>query len=321
MDLLATLNRTFGVRVTPSQFNAAPTIAGLANCISVAGLPDGNARAANGPHPQLIVVRDGNDEPPLVCLHPAGGAVTAYMTLRTALSGNRPILAIQSRATADAGAEFGTIDEMARCYSELLLGVRGGTVSLFGWSLGGVLAHAVGAVLEDRGLRVEQVGMVDPPEPGAAISRRIDDLAVTAIVYDNTPNPPAPEVWAEAVQTIVASGRPERMLAECEARGFLPAGLLSSTEFQNARALYTAHAQSIVGYVPQRTILAPVSIWWAVSRPGSRWARCTAGRFKDRVVGGSHYTIMKPPFLQSILSEFESQRDLFSRLCVEKGTN
>jgi thioesterase domain-containing protein/acyl carrier protein len=302
IELLGNIARTFAVRLAPSDFNAAPTLAALAERILVAA-----SKPANGAGgPRIVTIREGSAGTPVVCFHPAGGHVTGYMGLRGLVPGRHSIFAVQSRAVASGEPEFGTVEQMAEAYVERLASLGCGSVRLFGWSLGGVIAHEVAAVLEQQGVTVTGVGMVDPPEPGANLDVGESMLAVTGIVYDHNPAAPALGELRKLVAELDRSERPTReWLAQCEARGLLPAGSVTAEEFERAWTLYRAHARLTAPFVP-RSIRAPVQLWWASRRERSSWPGSTSGEVRERLIGGSHYTIMRMPWVQPIAESLQS---------------
>jgi len=221
------------------------------------------------------------------------------MGLRGLVPGANPILAVQSRAVASGEPEFGTVEQMAEAYVERLASLGCESVRLFGWSLGGVIAHAVAAVLEQRRVTVTGVGMVDPPEPGANLDVGESILAVTGIVYDHNPAAALGEI-RRLVAELGCTERPTReWLAQCEARGLLPTGAVTAEEFERAWTLYRAHARLIAAFAP-RPIRSPVELWWASRRERSSWPGSTSGEVRERLIGGSHYTIMRMPWVQPI---------------------
>jgi thioesterase domain-containing protein len=230
------------------------------------------------------------------------------MGLRALAPGANPILAVQSRAISSSEPEFGTVEQMAAAYVERLVSLRCGPMRLFGWSLGGVVAHAVAAVLEQQGVTVAGVGMVDPPEPGANLDVGESMLAVTGIVYDHNPAAPPLGDLRKLVSEVGCTARPTReWLTQCEARGLLPRGAVTAEEFERAWTLYHAHARLIAAFSP-RPIRAPVQLWWASRRERSGWPESTSGAVRERLIGGSHYTIMRMPWVQTIAEELQSTR-------------
>jgi thioesterase domain-containing protein len=223
------------------------------------------------------------------------------MGLRGLVPGSSAIFAVQSRALVSDEPEVGAVAQMAEAYAELVASLGASPVRLFGWSLGGVIAHAVAAVLEGR-VSVHSVGMVDPPEPGMGVGVHENVMALTGIVRDRNPAA-APGALKDLVADAGSKHRPVReWLAECEARDLLPARAVTADEFERAWHLYRAHARLIAEFSP-RPIEAPLQLWWAQRRASSRWVGSTYGTVRERLVGGTHYTIMRMPSVQAIAEE------------------
>nr|WP_071926399.1 non-ribosomal peptide synthetase [Nocardia mangyaensis] len=99
---------------------------------------------------------------PLFCIHPMYGLSWCYAGLAQYLPARRPIFGLQSPALSEAGYLPGTLAEMARRYAaEIRAEQPHGPYRLMGWSLGGVLAHAVATELQASGERVSLLAMLD----------------------------------------------------------------------------------------------------------------------------------------------------------------
>jgi acyl-CoA synthetase (AMP-forming)/AMP-acid ligase II/3-oxoacyl-(acyl-carrier-protein) synthase/thioesterase domain-containing protein/aryl carrier-like protein len=302
MRLLIDIRRVFGAALTPAEFNENPSVAGLEEAVARARDRTAPNRRAPRSGPRLVTIRAGSAEPALVCFHPAGGHVTPYMELRnTEAAADRPVIAVQSRAVSAEQDEYASVDEMARAYAELVRTYYPGAVELFGWSLGGVVAHAVAAILETAGVSVVRVGMVDPPEPAMELGVDADSLAVLGIVHDYNP---AVRSGAKLRAVLELAGvlSSERVLELCESAGLLPPGVLSVAAFAKAQQLYRAHARLVESYDPA-PIAAPLTLWWASRRESSRWLDQSRTRVRACVVGGTHYTIIRPPRVLEIARE------------------
>jgi thioesterase domain-containing protein len=224
------------------------------------------------------------------------------MSLRRLVPGGCAIFAVQSRAVAGSETEFGSVEDMAQAYAKVITSRGHGSVRLFGWSLGGMVAHAVAAVLEQRQVAVRSVGMVDPPEPASDEGMHENALALTGIVYDHNPSAD-PRLLTNLAAQAASACRPAReWLAECEACRLLPEGAVTADEFERSWNLYRAHARLVARFSP-RPIRAPLQLWWAASRTHSRWAGSTSGAIRERRMGGSHYAIIRVPLLQAIAEE------------------
>ncbi len=119
----------------------------------------------------LPLRREGVGEP-LFCVHPVGGIAWSFAGL--AASVDRPLYGLQSPALREQELP-GDIEQWARRYVDAIRSVQpDGPYHLLGWSLGGVLAHAVAVRLQDEGDEVallavmdSRLGEVDDSEPVA----------------------------------------------------------------------------------------------------------------------------------------------------------
>ncbi|WP_202369701.1 non-ribosomal peptide synthase/polyketide synthase [Pseudomonas sp. MWU318] len=114
---------------------------------------------------------------PLFCLHAGFGTVFDYEPLARRLSGQRQLLAIQSRMLLDPAFNDTSLQEMASDYlAQIRQKQPQGPYHLLGWSLGGTLAMLIAAQLEQAGQQVKFVGLVDSFVPSAAVDAgAVDD--------------------------------------------------------------------------------------------------------------------------------------------------
>ncbi|MFJ7213483.1 amino acid adenylation domain-containing protein [Amycolatopsis sp. NPDC098790] len=127
---------------------AATTVRGLAHLVRHGGDPE--------PDDCLVALPGGGAGPPLFCVHPAGGSVLGYREL--AASPELPCAVHGFQAPPpDDGAEQ-TVEHLAGRYATRLRRTRpDGPLLLLGWSMGGLVALEVAALLTAIG---EQPGMV-----------------------------------------------------------------------------------------------------------------------------------------------------------------
>ncbi|WP_405147638.1 non-ribosomal peptide synthase/polyketide synthase [Nocardia salmonicida] len=110
----------------------------------------------------LLPLRAGGTGAPLFCIHPVGGVSWSFAGLTRHLDPQRPIYGLQSPAlTADEPLPA-SIDDWAERYIAAIREVQPeGPYHLLGWSLGGLLAHAVATGLQADGAQVAQLAMMD----------------------------------------------------------------------------------------------------------------------------------------------------------------
>ncbi|BEK92864.1 non-ribosomal peptide synthase/polyketide synthase [Nocardia seriolae] len=133
----------------------------------------------------LPLRREGSAEP-LFCIHPVGGVSWSFAGLGAYLDQDRPIYGLQSPALKADGVLPDSIEDWAEVYVSAIRSVQpSGPYHLLGWSLGGVLAHAVAVRLQREGEQVALLGMLDSflgetagaaEDPGAEIADLLGGL-------------------------------------------------------------------------------------------------------------------------------------------------
>ncbi|SDE84490.1 amino acid adenylation domain-containing protein [Salipiger thiooxidans] len=117
---------------------------------------------------------------PLFAVHPAGGLAWCYRSLALALPGV-PVVGLQSPLLDPDTPSPASLGALAQRYMDRVEALQPqGPLTLLGWSLGGIIAHAMAAEAERRGREVARLVLLDAypsdcwrnePEPddGAAL--------------------------------------------------------------------------------------------------------------------------------------------------------
>lgn len=156
-EMAARFPQLFGVELSLGTFFHAPTIAGLAEVIKR------SAHTPNDPLQALLPLRAGTaGTAPLFCIHPVIGLGWSYLTLLGQLDPQWPVYALQSPALSDPQHRPESIEAIAHDYLTRLRSVQPkGPYRLIGWSLGGLIAHAIAVALHALGEEVELLAMLD----------------------------------------------------------------------------------------------------------------------------------------------------------------
>ena len=157
--VLAGVRNARGIDLGAGALFSRPTVAGLAAVIDDhhAGARGGVLDEAHGLEPLLTLASDpdspGGRGAPLYCVHPAGGIAWCYRELARALQPPRRVVGLQAPALRDARWLPDSLDEMASSYVDALLEAHeeGEPVHLLGWSVGGIIAHAMALRLRELG--------------------------------------------------------------------------------------------------------------------------------------------------------------------------
>nr|WP_245553364.1 non-ribosomal peptide synthetase [Nocardia veterana] len=153
-SLVARLGTTLGRRVPVLTLFTASTPAAL-----LAELDAGAGIDADAAFDVLLPLRRNGFGEPLFCIHPVGGVAWSFAGLAAVIE--RPLYGLQSPALSGASLP-GSVEEWAGHYVAAIRSVQPeGPYHLLGWSLGGVLAHAVAVRLQDEGEQVALLAVMD----------------------------------------------------------------------------------------------------------------------------------------------------------------
>lgn len=183
--LASQVSEATGVELGIADVFAAPTVRELAARVTAAGAAEagaGASRAGAGaeaadPFGPLLTLRRHASGTPVFCFHPAGGLGWSYAGLLPRLERDRGVYALQSPGLTcpeQRPASLAEAAERAADAVQQVLAQTGGSAEgagdsedgaleadLVGWSVGGVLAQAVGVVLERRGVRTRRLVLMD----------------------------------------------------------------------------------------------------------------------------------------------------------------
>lgn len=262
-------------------------------------------------HRHLIELLPGRcDEPPLVCVHPLGGDVLVYRELANALPAGTPVYGVLDGATDPAArTTWASPEEMAGAYARELASVLGPEgCRLVGWSLGGLIAHAVAAALENLGVPVVFLAIWDAGASPVRSNRPAApdwSVGAMAVVEAMAPVDATPLTgWQrDKVRTRLA-GEPDgafgdRILdAAQSAWGFRP-GTPGRAVAERA-VVCALHHWLFTGWRPG-VINAPLSVVWAedsrtrgVVYP-TDWRDHTRSTVHEIQVEGTHHSIIASP--------------------------
>ncbi|MCJ0946757.1 amino acid adenylation domain-containing protein [Rhodococcus sp. ARC_M8] len=170
--IVSALHSRFRRRIPLQWMFLDPTPAGIARRLD---MPTADA----GMEELLAVVvplRTKGTGRPLFCVHPGIGLSWGYAGLVRYLPEDRPVYGLQLPALSDDG-DYQSIEQLAHRYVEEVEAVSpDGPYDLLGWSLGGVIAHAMAVELQSSGRDVATLAMMDsyPDNGNAPASAELD---------------------------------------------------------------------------------------------------------------------------------------------------
>jgi len=114
----------------------------------------------------IVPIQPHGDQPPLFCIHPAGGIVFPYYVLAAYIDKDRPLYGIQDPSLYNSQTVPGSIELMAADYIEAIKTVQPeGPYHLLGWSAGSVIAYEMAQQLSKQGRFVENLILLDTAAP------------------------------------------------------------------------------------------------------------------------------------------------------------
>ncbi|MEU3991595.1 alpha/beta fold hydrolase, partial [Streptomyces platensis] len=152
--LVARVRAVFGVELPVRALFEAPTVGDLVHRLG--------SRDSGRGRDILLPLRSTGNASPLFCVHPGGGLSWLYANLVPHIDPSFPIYGIQARAFTDSQDIPSTLREMAADYVQQIREVQPvGPYRLLGWSVGGVVAHAMATELQEQGEHVDLLVMLD----------------------------------------------------------------------------------------------------------------------------------------------------------------
>ncbi|KQU03086.1 hypothetical protein ASG56_20060 [Rhodococcus sp. Leaf7] len=117
---------------------------------------------ATGSLEMVLPLRPQGTASPVFCIHPAFGLSWSYSGLLAHVDADQPVYGLQSPVISGRTEEFGTMEELARYYVREIRSIQPhGPYNLLGWSLGGLIAHAMTVELQRVGEKVGTLTMLD----------------------------------------------------------------------------------------------------------------------------------------------------------------
>ncbi|MGU3437529.1 amino acid adenylation domain-containing protein [Actinomycetes bacterium M1A6_2h] len=110
----------------------------------------------------VLPIRAAGSHSPLFCIHPAFGLSWSYTGLLAHLDTEQPVYGLQAPMISGETGPFDSIESLARHYVREIRSIQPhGPYNLLGWSLGGLIAHAMAVELRSLGEDVGFLSMLD----------------------------------------------------------------------------------------------------------------------------------------------------------------
>lgn len=223
----AQLTEVLGTRVALHWFFTDRSVAQLAERIAADSAEESDDENLD----VLIPIGHGASHAPLYCVHPISGLAWMYWGLADFVAPQRQIYGLQTPAILEADHSAESIDALAARYVHEIRRVQPhGPYHLLGWSLGGVIAHAMATQLQAAGEEVASLTLVDSVRETDAsmvrteLAETLRSLGVdvgSAAGDDLSPGEAQRLLDEAAVGTALTPERAQRMFASALAAGDL----------------------------------------------------------------------------------------------------
>lgn len=309
----------FGVRLPLLTVFGSLTLASMSEAVRA----ESSAAAEDDAAGELAVpltegtAADGGRSP-LVVFHPLGGSLYPYQPLLRLLPETTTVWGVRSPSAAGAGPEPADVPALATRYAdEITRRVRAPRLTLFGWSLGGLVALATAAELEARGLEIEfteiwDIGVGTEEPPGDRESLR---MALRAAYGADALRQQAPLV--DKLLSSVAEGeRLDDAALRSVSRRARALGSATDNATLSRHFEVMRHQTDLFRDWQPAPLHTPLNAVYAAPslRDGSvartDWRRFTSGPWTETVVEADHYAMIRPPGVT------ESARGLLTRLAA-----
>ncbi len=168
-ELCARIEGRFGRRLVPADLLVARTLAAQESLLR----PGPRPRPAAGS--LLVPIRVRGTEPPLICVHPAGGQVIGFFALARHLPPTLDVVALRGRGLDGREPPHESVAEMAAAYLETLRAARiAGPYRLVGRCVGGLVALEMACLVEaaaESAESVDVVALLEPPDLERPLAR------------------------------------------------------------------------------------------------------------------------------------------------------
>lgn len=168
IEVLAGLRAATGVSLGPGALFSSPTVAALATVVDDALRAGRGSDPAVGEEAGLAPLLPLAAGPPdgrkgaVYCIHPAGGIAWCYTALAHQLGRSVAVVGVQSPWLVSDGPLPHSLEALASQYVDTVLAAHGeGPIHLLGWSVGGIIAHAMAHELHARGRSVGCLALLD----------------------------------------------------------------------------------------------------------------------------------------------------------------
>ncbi|CRK50562.1 hypothetical protein RHCRD62_120083 [Rhodococcus sp. RD6.2] len=254
----------------------------------------------------VLPIREGRDQP-LFCIHPVVGLSWAFAGLAQHLDPARGVYGLQSPALSGDGAVPDSIESWAERYVREVRAVQPtGPYNLLGWSLGGIIAHAMAVRLQAEGEEVALLSIMDSfVATGRAQAVEIEAAPVAETSAPSTRDMLALVLPGVEIDDAIEGEMSTDTVAELVAGLPEPFNGLGSDRIATAFAAAEASMALAAAYEP--ALFKGDLVYFTATlddpsglRGASTWAEVIGGRIHNHPIDTTHWTMATPAALTRI---------------------
>jgi thioesterase domain-containing protein len=266
----------------------------------------GKAEAGRVAPVPIVIIQPGSGTTiPLFCIHPVGGSVHCYGDLARALGTDHTVFGVEAPGLDGSRSPMPTATEMAEHYLRHLTAMHSGPYALAGWSLGGLIAFDLASRLRQAGRGVAVLALFDssfPTDPPNGIDK---SDRVHWISFIRNFERPDLHALIDADHRFWTLARMDRLAVIRKHVDPADDTCIDGSWIDRSYTVFEANRQAWRDYQPQ-VFDGRVTLFFAGASP----ARATFDRYRSRrgnmfdyvihEVAADHYSIVRPPAVQSI---------------------
>lgn len=282
---------------------AGSTVEELAARIEAGPLETAGATDALG---VVLPIRASTDGRRLWCIHPIVGISWAFAGLAGSLDERLGIAALQSPALSEEAWNPRSIEDWASRYVDEIRAVQPeGPYDLLGWSLGGVLAHAIAVRLQDDGDVVSTLAMMDSYVGRGGVTTEIGENVSPMTLADLFGALLPPTVDDETAISVES-------IAETVAALPAPFGDISPDRVERMITSASDATELIEKYVPTKFLGRLIYFTAGIDDPtgtigASGWGSYVSDGVDNHVLETTHWGIAAPAMLATIAETMKAE--------------
>lgn len=253
---------------------------------------------------------------PLILIHAVGGTVFDYTKLSADLADTYTVYGLEAPGLTSPGAMPSSLTDLVDRYLDIISAAfPDGPYWLGGWSMGGVVAYELARRLENDGLQVRLLALLDAPF-AIPHDRALDEDTLagqfladaTLSLGSDSQSRPDPAITPAAEQLTWLATHLLEMTSKDASPPAADPGAVAELAAQLAIRfdVFRAHWQLLAGYQPEPSpaLRAPTLIVSANESPNAPtrdlWPEVLAGPVTTLPVDGDHYTFLHPPTVTKV---------------------